>query len=71
MWPVRTHREDNPRQERMRPTFKARTARPPCMTAHGQQRRLVDFVRWMNMDRGHEAIVMRCPGCVYVASPRE
>jgi hypothetical protein len=55
----------------MRPTFKARTARPPCMTAHGQQRRLVDFVRWMNMDRGHEAIVMRCPGCVYVASPRE
>jgi transposase InsO family protein len=65
------HPEDNPRHERMHRTLKARTARPPCMTAQGQQRRFGDFVRWMNMDRGHEALGMRCPGDVYVASPRE
>ncbi len=64
------HPEDNPRHERMHRTLKARTARPPCMTAQGQQRRFGDFVRWMNMDRGHEALGMRCPGEVYVASPR-
>lgn len=65
------HPEDNPRHERMHRTLKARTARPPCLTASGQQRRFGDFVHWMNMDRGHEALGMRCPGDVYVASPRE
>jgi len=39
--------------------------------ASGQQRRFGDFVHWMNLDRGHEALGMRCPGDVYVASPRE
>jgi|GEM_PF-1108258 len=63
--------EDNPRHERMHRTLKARTARPPCLTASGQQRRFGDFVCWMNMDRGHEALGMRCPGNVCVASPRE
>ena len=63
--------EDNLRHERMHRTLKARTARPPCLTASGQQRRFGDFVHWMNMDRGHEALGMRCPGDVYVASPRE
>jgi transposase InsO family protein len=65
------HPEDNPRHERMHRTLKARTARPPCLTAQGQQRRFGDFVRWMNVDRGHEALGMRCPGSVYVGSPRE
>jgi hypothetical protein len=31
----------------------------------------MDFVRWMNMDRRHEALGTRCPGDVYVATPRE
>jgi transposase InsO family protein len=65
------HPEDNPRHERMHRTLKARTARPPCLTPAGQQRRFTDFVRWMNMDRGHEALDMRCPGDVYVPSTRE
>lgn len=64
------HPEDNPRHERMHRTLKARTARPPCRTASGQQRRFGDFVHWMNMDRGHEALGMRCPGDAYVGSPR-
>jgi putative transposase len=63
--------EDNPEHERMHRTLKARTARPPCMTAQGQQRRFGYFMRWMNMDRGHEALGMRCPEDLYVASPRE
>ena len=65
------HPEDNPRHERMHRTLKARMARPPCLTPAGQQRRFTDFVRWMNMDRGHEALDMRCPGDVYVPSTRE
>ncbi len=65
------HPEDNPRHERMHRTLKARAARPPCMTAQGQQRRFGDFFRWMNMDRGHEALGMRCLVDMYVASPRE
>jgi hypothetical protein len=31
--------------------LKARTAHPPRITAHEQQCRFGDFVRWMNMDR--------------------
>jgi len=65
------HPENNPRHERMHRTLKARTARPPCHTAAGQQRRFTDFVRWMNMVRGHEPLGMRCPGDVYVPSTRE
>jgi len=65
------HPEDNPRHERMHRTLKARTARPPSQTARGQQRRFGNFVHWMNMDRGHEALGMRCPGEVYEPSRRE
>jgi hypothetical protein len=36
------------------------------MTAHGQQRRFGDFVRWMNMDHGQEALGTRCPGVVKI-----
>jgi hypothetical protein len=45
------HPEGNPRHERMHRMLKARTAHPPRMTAHEQQCRFGDFVRWMNMDR--------------------
>jgi transposase InsO family protein len=65
------HPEDNPRHERMHRTLKSATARPPCRTAEEQQRRFGGFMRWMNEDRGHEALGMRCPGEVYRASPRE
>jgi hypothetical protein len=37
----------------------------------GLQRHFDNFVRWMNMDRGHEAPGMGCPGDVHVASPRK
>jgi putative transposase len=63
--------QDNPRHERMHRTLKAKTARPPCESRSGQQRRFGMFVRWMNEGRGHEALGMRSPSEVYEASSRE
>ncbi len=41
------HPEDNPRHERMHRTLRARTARPPCMTAQAQQRRFGDWPEFL------------------------
>jgi len=65
------HPDGNPRHERMYRTPNGKTAHPPSQAARGQQRRFADFVRWMNMDGGHEALGMCCPGEVYAPSRRE
>jgi putative transposase len=63
--------QDNPRHERMHRTLKADTARPPCATLAAQARRLTDWVRWMNEERGHEALSMCVPASKYEPSVRE
>jgi len=65
------HPRENPRHERMQPPLKATAARPPCLTASGQQRGFGEFVHWMNMDRRREALGMRCLADVCVASPTD
>lgn len=66
-----SHPQDNPRHERMHRTLKAKTARPPGGTPTSQQRRFGRFLRWMNEERGHEALGMRAPSEVYDRSPRD
>jgi len=66
-----SHPEDNPRHERMHRTLKARTTRPPSMTPRGQQIRFTRFARWMNEERGHEALGMRAPVELWRPSSRE
>jgi putative transposase len=63
--------QDNPRHERMHRTLKARTARPPRATLAAQGRSLARWVKWMNEDRGHEALSMCEPASRYVRSVRE
>ena len=62
--------QQNGRHERMHGTLKAETARPPKATLRSQQRCFDRFRETFNHERPHEALGMRCPGEVYVCSPR-
>ena len=64
------HPEQNGRQERFHLTLQQEAGEPPAWTLEEQQARY-DRVRWeYNFERPHEALDNRCPGDVYVASPR-
>jgi transposase InsO family protein len=62
------HPEENGRHERMHRTLKHETTRPARHNLLQQQERFDEFVDVFNTQRPHEALDMRCPNEVYVAS---
>ncbi len=64
------HPQQNGRHERMHLTLKKEATRPPGMNSLQQQGRFDAFVSEFNTERPHEALAMKTPGNVYVASPR-
>jgi transposase InsO family protein len=64
------HPQQNGRHERMHLTLKKEATRPPGMNSLQQQARFDAFVQEFNTERPHEALAMKTPAAVYVASPR-
>jgi transposase InsO family protein len=64
------HPQQNGRHERMHLTLKKEATRPPGMNSLQQQARFDAFVHEFNTERPHEAIAMKCPAELYVASAR-
>jgi transposase InsO family protein len=64
------HPQQNGRHERMHLTLKKEATRPPGMNSLQQQARFDTFVHEFNAERPHEALAMKCPAEVYVASTR-
>ncbi|MGY3510905.1 hypothetical protein ACVIQY_003880 [Bradyrhizobium sp. USDA 3051] len=64
------HPQQNGRHERMHLTLKKETTRPPGGNSLQQQERFDAFVREFNSERPHEALDMKCPADLYVASAR-
>jgi transposase InsO family protein len=64
------HPQQNGRHERMHLTLKKEATRPPAANFLQQQARFDAFVHEFNTERPHEALAMRPPGELYVASPR-
>jgi transposase InsO family protein len=64
------HPQQNGRHERMHLTLKKEATRPPGMNSLQQQARFDAFVGEFNLERPHEALAMKMPAEVYVASPR-
>jgi putative transposase len=64
------HPQQNGRHERMHLTLKKETTRPPGSNSLQQQERFDVFVREFNAERPHEALEMKCPAELYLASPR-
>jgi transposase InsO family protein len=64
------HPQQNGRHERMHLTLKRETTRPPGSNSLQQQERFDAFVREFNTERPHEALDMKCPAELYLASPR-
>jgi len=64
------HPQQNGRHERMHLTLKKEATRPPGMNSLQQQDRFDAFVHEFNDERPHEALGMKCPAELYVASPR-
>jgi hypothetical protein len=62
--------QQNGRHERMHRTLKGETTRPPGMNFLQQQARFDAFVEEFNTERPHEALAMKRPADLYVASPR-
>jgi hypothetical protein len=62
--------QQNGRHERMHLTLKKETTRPPRFNSLQQQDRFDAFVHEFNAERPHEALEMKCPAELYVASPR-
>jgi transposase InsO family protein len=62
--------QQNGRHERMHLTLKKETTRPPGLNSLQQQARFDIFRHEFNTERPHEALAMKCPGEVYVASSR-
>ena len=62
--------QQNGRHERMHLTLKREATRPAGANILQQQERFDHFVEAFNTQRPHEALGMRCPAEVYVASPR-
>ena len=65
------HPEQNGRHERMHRTLKQEVAMPPAQDRRAQQRALQHFRQEYNQVRPHEALGMKTPASVYVASARE
>jgi transposase InsO family protein len=64
------HPQQNGRHERMHLTLKKEATRPPGRNTLQQQARFDDFVREFNDERPHEALDMKVPADLYVASLR-
>jgi transposase InsO family protein len=64
------HPQQNGRHERMHLTLKREATRPPGMNCLQQQDRFDAFMHEFNTERPHEALAMKCPAELYVASPR-
>jgi transposase InsO family protein len=64
------HPQQNGRHERMHLTLKQEATRPPGINSLQQQARFDAFVHEFNAERPHEAIAMKCPAELYVASTR-
>jgi len=64
------HPQQNGRHERMHLTLKKEATRPPGLNSLQQQGRFDAFVYEFNAERPHEALAMKCPAELYVASPR-
>ncbi len=64
------HPQQNGRHERMHLTLKKEATRPPGMNSLQQQARFDTFVHEFNVERPHEALAMKCPAEVYLASTR-
>jgi transposase InsO family protein len=64
------HPQQNGRHERMHLTLKKEATRPPGMNSLQQQDRFDAFVSEFNVERPHEALDMKCPAELYLASPR-
>jgi transposase InsO family protein len=64
------HPQQNGRHERMHLTLKKEATRPPGSNILQQQGRFDAFVQEFNTERPHEALDMKCPAELYVASPR-
>jgi transposase InsO family protein len=62
--------QDNGAHERMHRTLKAETTRPARRNLLQQQEVFDTWSHEFNHERPHEALAMRCPGDVYVSSPR-
>ena len=64
------HPQQNGRHERMHLTLKREATRPPGTNSLQQQDRFDAFVHEFNAERPHEALAMKYPAELYVASPR-
>ena len=64
------HPQQNGRHERMHLTLKREATRPPGTNSLQQQDRFDAFVHEFNAERPHEALAMKCPAELYLASPR-
>jgi transposase InsO family protein len=64
------HPQQNGRHERMHLTLKKEATRPPGLNSLQQQGRFDAFVAEFNQERPHEALGMKCPAEIYLASPR-
>lgn len=64
------HPQQNGRHERMHLTLKKEATRPPGQNSLQQQGRFDAFQQEFNGERPHEALDMRCPAEVYVASAK-
>jgi transposase InsO family protein len=64
------HPQQNGRHERMHLTLKKEATRPPAMNTLQQQEKFDHFVDEFNRERPHEALGMKRPADVYVASTR-
>ncbi len=64
------HPQQNGHHERMHLTLKKEATRPPAMNTLQQQEKFDQFVDEFNRERPHEALGMKRPADVYVASKR-
>ena len=60
--------QQNGRHERMHLTLKKEATRPPEQNSLQQQARFDAFLHEFNTERPHEALAMKCPAELYVAS---
>jgi putative transposase len=62
--------EQNGRHERFHLTLKQETANPPAITLSLQQAKFIQFRKYYNFKRPHEALGQKTPGSVYKPSNR-
>jgi transposase InsO family protein len=62
--------QQNGRHERMHLTLKKEATRPPGQNSLQQQARFDAFMHEFNTERPHEALAMKCPADLYLASSR-